>query len=101
MPFILKIWLKEPPEYAVLFCRLILVRLSITQLTITFNTAIGATGKIKNSNFITSIIMILMLPLTCLLYYWGTPIYTIYIVLIFMVILLFTSSVYFMKNFVN
>ena len=98
MPFILKIWLKEPPEYAVLFCRLILVRLSITQLTITFNTAIGATGKIKNSNFITSIIMILMLPLTCLLYYWGTPIYTIYIVLIFMVILLFTSSVYFMKK---
>ena len=46
----LKIWLKEPPEYAELFCRLILVRLSITQLTITFNTAIGATGKIKDLN---------------------------------------------------
>ena len=101
MPFILKIWLKEPPEYAVLFCRLILLRLSITQLTITFNTAIGATGKNKNSNLMTSIIMIFMLPLTSLLYYWGAPIYTIYVVLIIMVILLFISSIFFMKRLCN
>lgn len=98
MPFILKIWLKEPPEYAVLFCRLILLRLSITQLTVTFNTAIGATGKNKNNNLTTSIIMILMLPLASLLYYWGAPIYTIYIVLIFMVLLLFVSAIYFMRK---
>lgn len=95
MPYILKIWLKEPPEYAVLFCRLILLRLSIGQLTVTFGTAIGATGNIRGNTISTSIIMITMLPLSCLLYYWGAPIYTIYWVLIFMVLLLFMSNLYF------
>ena len=95
MPYILKIWLKEPPEYAVLFCRLILLRLSFNQLTVTFGTAIGATGKIRKNTISTSIIMITMLPLSCLLYYWGAPIYTIYWVLIFMVLLLFISNIYF------
>lgn len=96
MPYILKLWLKEPPEYASLFCRLVLLRLAITQLTITFNTAIGSTGKIKQNTLATSIIMLGMLPLSCLLYYLHFPIYTIYLVLIFMVILLFVSALFFM-----
>ena len=95
MPYILRIWLKNPPEYAILFCRLILIRLSITQLTITFGTAIGSIGNIKYNTIATSCIMLLMLPLSCMLYYWGLPIYTIYIVLIFMVILLLTNNLFF------
>lgn len=97
-PYILKLWLKAPPEYAVLFCRLVLIRLSISQLTITFGTAIGATGRIKQSTIVTSIIMITMLPLACMLYYWGAAIYTIYFILIFMVVLLLISSTYFMRK---
>ena len=45
--------------------------------------------------------MIFMLPLSSLLYYWGAPIYTIYIVLIIMVILLFIASIFFMKKLCN
>lgn len=98
MPYILKLWLKNPPEYASLFCRLVLLRLAISQLTITFGTAIGSTGKIRYNTVTTSCIMLGMLPLSCLLYYLHFPIYTIYLVLIFMVILLFISSLYFMHK---
>ena len=98
MPYVLKLWLKNPPEYAVLFCRLVLLRLAISQLTITFATAIGSTGKIKQNTLATSIIMLGMLPISCLLYKFHFPIYTIYIVLIVMVILLFMSSLFFMHR---
>ena len=49
MPYILKQWLKNVPEYAIIFCRLNLFRSTLTQLTVTFPTAIGATGNIKKS----------------------------------------------------
>lgn len=101
MPYILLVWLKEPPEYAILFCRLILLRLSFSQLTVTFGTAIGATGKIKNNTIATASIMITMLPLSCLLYYCGAPIATIYWVLIFMVLLLLISNLYFTHRLCN
>lgn len=98
MPFILKFWLKNPPEYAVLFCRLVLIRLSITQLTVTFGTAIGATGKIKNNTIITSMIMMSIIPLSVLFYILGAPVYTIYVLLIAMVILIFFTNLYFGKK---
>lgn len=97
-PYILKIWLKETPEYTVLFCRLILIRLSIAQLTVTFRTAIGAIGKIRYYTIVTSLIMISILPLACIFYYFKAPIYTIYLLLIFMFILLLISSTFFMKS---
>ena len=98
MPYILKLWLKNPPEYAILFCRLVLLRLAMGQLTITFGTAIGSTGKIKQYTLMTSLIMLGVLPLNCLLYNLSFPIYTIYIVLIVMVVLLFISSLFFMHK---
>ena len=98
MPFILKLWLKNPPEYAILFCRLVLFRLSLTQLTVTFGTAIGATGKIKCNTISTSIIMISIIPLSILFYKLGAPVYTIYLLLIAMVIVLFVNNLYFGKK---
>lgn len=97
-PFVLDFWLKETPEFAVVFCRLILIRLSLSQLSVTFGTAIGATGHIKYNIIVSSVIWVMMLPLSSLLYYWGSPAYTIYLVLIFMVILLLVNSLYFMKK---
>lgn len=98
-PYILKLWLNNPPDYAVLFCRLVLLRLSISQLTITFGTAIAATGKIKKITLVTSIIMAFVLPTSILLYKLNFPIYTIYVVLIIMVCFLFMSNIYFIKKY--
>lgn len=96
MPYILQLWLKEPPEYAVLFCRLIVVRRLIGQLTSTFATSIGATGDIKQNSIMNAVIMGLALPAACLCYMMGAPIYIMYIVLIAMVILMGVCDTYYM-----
>lgn len=95
MPYVLRLWLKEPPEYAVLFCRLIVIRRLIGQLTSTFVTSIGATGNIKQDSIANAIIMALALPIACLFYKQGAPIYTMYVVLIAMVCLMGITDLYF------
>jgi O-antigen/teichoic acid export membrane protein len=95
MPFILDIWLKEVPNYTVVFCRLTLIRLSFAQLTITFATAIGATGNIRKYTFFRSMIFILLLPTSFFLFLLGASPIAMYISMIFMVIALLISDVYF------
>ncbi|MFI1772470.1 MATE family efflux transporter [Thalassobellus citreus] len=95
MPYILSLWLKDVPEFAIIFCRLNLFRSTLTQLTVTFPTAIGATGKIKESQLIESIIWILLLPVSYIMFKNGARPETIYINLIFMVIALSFSRIYF------
>lgn len=96
MPYILQLWLKEPPEYAVLFCRLIVVRRLIGQLTSTFATSIGATGDIKRNSILNAVILGLSLPAACLCYMMGAPIYIMYVVLIVMVVLMGVCDTYYM-----
>ena len=47
MPEILKLWLKNVPDWAVLFARLQLARSLVEQLTVAIATMISANGKIK------------------------------------------------------
>ncbi|WP_282054694.1 MATE family efflux transporter [Maribacter luteus] len=95
MPFILKLWLKNVPEYTVVFCRLNLFRSTLTQLTVTFPTAIGATGNIKKSQQVESIIWILLLPVSYVMFSLGAAPEVIYVNLIGMVIGLSASRIYF------
>lgn len=97
MPFILNLWLKDVPDYAIIFCRLNLFRLTFSQLTVTFPTAIGATGKIKMSSIVDSIIWISLLPISFVMFHYGASPETIYINLFFMVIALAFSRTYFLR----
>ena len=98
MPFILGIWLKDVPDFAVVFCRLNLIRLNISQLSATFPTAIGAIGRIKQSTKWESFIYISLLPITYVMFEMGASPETVYKNLILMVIALFFSRVYFLKQ---
>ncbi len=71
MDFILKVWLKNVPEYTPIFCTLIIYIFLIMQLTPGLNRAIQATGKIKWYQIITSIIMLLPIPVGILLGHFG------------------------------
>lgn len=95
-PAFLSIWLKNPPEYAVLFCRLVLIRLMITQLHVPLVTAINAGGKIKAQSVSISLITLLVIPISALLYYLNAPIFIVYIVLIIMTIAYLIVNAYFM-----
>jgi len=95
MPCILNLWLKDVPEFAILFCRLILLRVSFSQLTVTFPTVISATGKIKNFMVWKSIIWSLLLPASYIVFYLGAPPSAIYINLIILFMGLLCLNVYF------
>ena len=101
MPYILKLWLKSPPDYAILFCRLIILRRMIGQLTVTFSTSIGATGQIKQRSLTNFIIMVLALPVSWFAFKEGAPVHSLYIILLFMVLLTSLSDVFYMKRQCN
>ena len=98
MPFILHFWLKNVPEYAVIFCQLSLFRLCITQLTITFGTSISAIGNIKQYTIMRSIVYVAFLPTSYFMYSNGAPPFIIYINLIVLVIVSMFIDVYYMQK---
>jgi len=98
MPFILDVWLKDVPAYAVVFCRLNLLRVAISQLTVTFPTAIGAIGQIKQITKWDSAIYILPLPISYIMFKLGAPPEVIYINLIVMVLALSFTRIYFLNK---
>ncbi len=62
-PYILKLWLGNIPEWALIFCRLMVIFTLLEQLTRTFGTAIAATGKVKYVNLVNSFFMFLGIPI--------------------------------------
>lgn len=62
MPLVLHFWLDDVPEYAVMFCRFILITFIVDQSTIGLNSANSAIGKIRNYSLLFSTIRLLTLP---------------------------------------
>lgn len=82
-PYILKLWLKNPPEWSILFCQMQLVRSLTEQLTLNLWASISATGKIKDFYKRKGVLNILPIFLTALLFYFRFPPYWLYITWIF------------------
>lgn len=98
MPFIFKIWLKDIPEYAVVFGRLNLLRIPFSLLTVTLPVAIGAIGRIKEVSIWESVFFVAVLPASYIMYKLGSPPQVIYKNLILMVIGVAAVRVYFLKK---
>jgi O-antigen/teichoic acid export membrane protein len=69
--FILQLWLKQVPEYAVPFCRLILLSFWISAIFLPVQFVIHATGKIKRMTTTISTIYILTLPVSYVVFKLG------------------------------
>lgn len=82
MPYIFKLWLKDVPEYAILFCRLGLIRNLIEQLFITLTSAIAAVGNIRKYQIYNSVLNFFPLVISYILFLFYYPVYTLYIVFI-------------------
>jgi hypothetical protein len=80
MPYIFTLWLKNVPEYATIFCRLLLIRNLIDQIFSTLSSTIIAVGDIAQFQLISSILHCLPLLITFFLFNSGFPPDTIYIV---------------------
>jgi O-antigen/teichoic acid export membrane protein len=78
-PFILGLWLKNVPEWTVLFCRLQLIRALVEQLTVTLGVTMNAQGDIKWYNIFRSIVNISPIVMTYILFKMDYPPYYMYI----------------------
>lgn len=81
--YILNIWLKKVPEWAILFTRLQLLRSLIEQFTVMLVSTLSAQGDIKVFTILRSIVNISPIILTFILFNMGFPPYYLYITWIF------------------
>jgi O-antigen/teichoic acid export membrane protein len=80
MPLILSIWLKNVPEYAIIFTRLALLDILIDSISYPIGAAAGATGKIRLYQSVTGGVLLLNLPVSWIVLYLGTPPYSVMII---------------------
>ena len=76
---ILKLWLYNVPEYATNFVQYTLIYIMIIPFSNVLDTLLLASGKIKQSQIVLSILQLLNLPFACLILYLEMPPYMIYI----------------------
>ena len=80
--YVLTIWLKIVPEYAVTFVRLVLILTMCEAVSGPLITIMLATGKIRNYQLIVGGIQMLNFPLALICFYIGFPPESIYIIAI-------------------
>lgn len=93
--FLLKIWLKEVPQYAGIFIQLLLIAMLIEKLTFQITTSIQAIGNIKIFQIFESTILLLNIPLAYVFFKLNYDAYVIYSVGIFISCLLFFNRLFF------
>jgi O-antigen/teichoic acid export membrane protein len=71
--YVLKLWLRQPPEYTAMFCRLILSTFLIDRLTSGYMLAVSAHGRIAAYQATLGTILVLTLPLGWLFLKLGYP----------------------------
>ena len=82
MPYIFKVWLKNPPDYTIVFCRLLFIRFLMEQLISTLGLSIAAVGNIRNYSICQSILYLFVLPVGYLFYSLQFPAYSLHIIFI-------------------
>ena len=68
---LLTIWLKDVPQYAVIFCQLMLVIMLLEKFTFQITNAIKAVGDIRNFQVTETLLSLLYIPITFILYKNG------------------------------
>jgi O-antigen/teichoic acid export membrane protein len=80
--FIMNLWLKEPPPYAGVFCKLLLINACFTMIEWALSIGIHATGKIKSISIFGGLCFLLSVPILWICFKYGFPIETAYIICI-------------------
>ena len=98
-PYILKIWLKDYPEWTVLFVRYQLFRTLLEQMTIALGATLNATGKIKEISIVSFILNLLPLLILGIAFSNGASPDWYYPIVIFIMVILPTAfKLYYCKK---
>ena len=84
MPYVLKLWLKDVPEYTLRLSQLILVLAIVYQYSVGLMSSIQAVGKIKNYFIVMSVLILVNLPICYCVLKFGMPLY--YCIIVFIII---------------
>lgn len=95
---ILQLWLKQVPEYCVLFTRLVLVELLISSAYVPIAQINHASGKIRNYQMAISIIFLVSFFLTYVLYKMGMPVYSTFILSVVLAVVGLFARVFILKR---
>ena len=71
MDFVLNLWLKNPPVYSAPFCAMIIIICLFDALEGPLWQAVQASGRVRNYQIVTSIILILNIPASYVALYYG------------------------------
>lgn len=97
MPFILKVWLKNPPENAVLFTRLVLIDALVDSVSYPIMTLAQATGKIKLYQSAVGGILLMNLPASYVCLKCGLPAYSVLVAAICITFIAFVVRLFIVK----
>lgn len=93
-PAILNLWLKEVPEYTVIFVRLILLTSIFNSFSSPLAKAKGATGNIRNYQIVLTTLGLCHVPLAWICFELGYPPYSAMIVYLILVIIMQSCRIY-------
>lgn len=84
MPYVLKLWLKDVPEYTLRLSQLILVLAIVYQYSVGLMSSIQVVGKIKDYFIVMSVLILMNLPICYCVLKFGMPLY--YCIIVFIII---------------
>ena len=100
-PIILKLWLKIVPDFAVIFLRITLIVVLLDTLSDTLTMSMQASGNIKLFQIIVSSIVLMVFPVSYLLFGMGFPPYSCYIVCAIAMVLKLVAELPLLKKMVG
>lgn len=99
-PYILKLWLKDIPEWTVIFVRFQLIKTFIEFQFSTLPKSISATGKIKKYSFYSSLSNLMQLPVIYIFFKIGMPPYYMYVATIILGnIIVYAIALYYSRKY--
>ena len=101
MPYVLKLWLKNVPEYAVLFTILALVDALIDTISYPLMAAAQATGKIKLYQSVVGGVLLLNAPIAFVVLTFGAAPYSVFIVSISITFIAFIVRLFILKRLID
>jgi O-antigen/teichoic acid export membrane protein len=101
LPLIFTIWLKSPPQFAVLFTRLTLFEMLINAITMPLGAVVHATGKIKLYQSVYYGVLLLNLPTSWIALSYGAPAHSVMIISICLTFIDAISVLFIVKKVVG
>lgn len=101
MPFVLNIWLKNVPQNAILFTRLILIETLLESVSYPLIAAATATGTIKLYQSVVGGILLLNLPIGYLVLCMGYPAFSVMVVSIILALIAFIARLIILEHLMS